>query len=219
MTKIFPRICQSCGVEIQINEGPFLKDIHDTCFKCFSTATPYEIRWPFYSCVLCKKSIPCKDKAFLFGNRWVCSDCRKKELSKFENLNRRPQNQSISRTVFETGAERDIEPNRGRFDLISPFALVRLAKVYEAGAKKYADRNWEKGIPISRLLDSAKRHLTKYEMGKTDEDHLTMAIWNLFSILHFEEQNSQGLGFDTLFDTPNYKLRFKKGKEENEMGE
>lgn len=43
--------------------------------------------------------------------------------------------------------------------MVSPFAMRRLAQHYENGAQKYADRNWEKGMPFSRYVDSAKRHL------------------------------------------------------------
>lgn len=85
-------------------------------------------------------------------------------------------------------AVREPSEGKGRFDLVSPFALTRLAKWYELGAKKYDDRNWEKGgIPFSRYLDSALRHLSKFQMGRNDEDHLAAAAWNIFCIMHFEE--------------------------------
>ena len=85
-----------------------------------------------------------------------------------------------------TGAVRDTRSGKGRFDLISPHGLFRLARIYELDAEKYEDRNWEKGIAISRCLDSAKRHLNQYAMGAKDEDHLAQAAWNLFAIMHFE---------------------------------
>lgn len=68
-------------------------------------------------------------------------------------------------------AIREPSTGKGRYDLVSPFAMRRLAQHYENGAQKYADRNWEKGMPFSRYVDSAKRHLDKYIMGMTDEDH------------------------------------------------
>ena len=93
------------------------------------------------------------------------------------------------------------EPNagKGRYDLVSPFAMRRLAQHYEEGAKKYADRNWEKGMPFSRYVDSAKRHLDKYVMGMTDEDHLAATAWNIFAIMHHQE-----LGQLELDDMPHY---------------
>ena len=91
------------------------------------------------------------------------------------------------RMKSETGAMRDRQPGKGRFDLISPFALMRLAQVYEKGAAKFADRNWESGLPYSWLIDSALRHLTQYLMGKDDEDHLAQAAFNIFALMHFED--------------------------------
>jgi len=91
------------------------------------------------------------------------------------------------RENFETGAMREPATGKGRYDLISPFALHRLAQHYENGVAKYAERNWEKGLPASRMIDSAKRHLNQYMMGNADEDHLAAAAWNIFCVLHFEE--------------------------------
>lgn len=89
---------------------------------------------------------------------------------------------SGSRTKFESGAVRDVQNDKGRMDLLPKLALWALARHYEEGAKKYADRNWEKGMPVSRMLDSGSRHLFKFEMGMTDENHLIAAIWNLLGL-------------------------------------
>ena len=70
---------------------------------------------------------------------------------------------------------------------------------YENGSVKYTDRNWEKGMPFSRYVDSAKRHLDKFVMGMTDEDHLAAAAWNIFAIMHHQE-----LGQFELDDMPHY---------------
>jgi hypothetical protein len=94
---------------------------------------------------------------------------------------------SGARMVYGDGAMREPTTGKGRFDLISPFALDRLAHWYEAGAKKYADRNWEKGMPFNRTIDSALRHLNRWMRGDRSEDHLAAAAWNVFAMLHFEE--------------------------------
>lgn len=99
----------------------------------------------------------------------------------------------------ENMAIREPSEGKGRFDLITPFGLERLAKWYELGAKKYSDRNWEKGIPFSRYFDSAMRHMSKFIMGRTDEDHLAAAVWNLMAIMHHQE-----LGQTELDDLPHY---------------
>lgn len=95
------------------------------------------------------------------------------------------------RTNFDTGAVRETNDNRGRYDLISAEGLRRLALRYELGAEKYADRNWEKGLPTSNCLNSAIRHLVEYMMGMDNEDHLAAAAWNLFSIMHYERFNPE----------------------------
>ena len=93
---------------------------------------------------------------------------------------------SGERDVYSSGAQRDNGANKGRFDLMSGQGLLRLSRLYEAGAKKYADRNWEKGMNISRYVDAAFRHLTKYMLGCDDEDHLSAVAWNVFCIMHHE---------------------------------
>lgn len=93
---------------------------------------------------------------------------------------------SGQRDVYNTGAVRDNGENKGRFDLISTQALLRLARHYEAGAKKYTDRNWEKGMPIGRMVSAAMRHLVKYMAGANDEDHLAAVLWNVAAIMYYE---------------------------------
>ena len=141
---------------------------------------------------------------------------------------------SGNRAEFETGAVRDIQQGKGRFDLMpldimkdllwtyehgnyevsgmasdviayinnakidssssrlsqavccyaiatrkDIFALMLdVARHFENGALKYGERNWQKGIPISRYIDSALRHLMKDLAGETDEDHAAAFVWN-----------------------------------------
>ena len=93
------------------------------------------------------------------------------------------------RREFESGAVRDMQEGKGRCDLLPACSLLRLAKHYEAGAKKYEDRNWEKGIPISVMIDSGLRHIFKYLDGQTDEDHLAAAAWNILGAMWMEEKH------------------------------
>jgi hypothetical protein len=108
------------------------------------------------------------------------------------------------RRTFETGAQRDRPTGKGRYDLISPLATRRLAVIFEKGALKYADRNWEKGMPICQFIDSAKRHLDQYLEGRRDEDHLGQAMWNLHCAVHMEEMIDRSLLPKELNDLPNY---------------
>ncbi len=108
------------------------------------------------------------------------------------------------RESYVTGAIREDRSNKGRYDLISPIALRHLALISELGAKKYSERNWEKGMPMSRILDSAFRHLNQYMEGNRDEDHLAHAFWNIMATIHFDELNPE------LNDLPMHKNKNKK---------
>ncbi len=111
---------------------------------------------------------------------------------------------SGERDVFPGGAVRDIRTGKGRYDLISPIALRRLALVYERGAEKYDERNWEKGMYVSRMLDSAMRHIQQHLEGLRDEDHLGHAAFNIFGAIHIEEMVRRGLLDGQFVDLPDY---------------
>lgn len=91
---------------------------------------------------------------------------------------------------FDTGAVRSDDRGKTRWDLMPWGALDSVARVYTWGATKYADRNWEKGIPASRMFASAMRHLIAW-MAAEDKDpesnlpHLAHAAWNVLGILEF----------------------------------
>lgn len=88
---------------------------------------------------------------------------------------------SGERTTYTTGAVRDRRRGKGRFDLIPPLCERRLALVYEGGAVKYGDSNWQRGIPLSEYIDSAKRHIADFVQGNNPaEDHLMHAVFNLY---------------------------------------
>ena len=114
---------------------------------------------------------------------------------------------SGKRQEFKTGSVRDTNEGKGRYDLISPISLARLAKHFENGAVKYGDRNWEKGQNLCRYLDSAIRHIYKHLEGLRDEDHLAAGAWNLLAAIHTEEMIERGLLPKELDDRPNYQKK------------
>jgi len=116
---------------------------------------------------------------------------------------------SGERKEFETGAVRDISTGKGRYDLLPLLALKSLAELYEKGAIKYEDNNWLKGIPVSRMMDSAKRHIDQFMLGLEDEDHLIQAVWNLIGAKEYLLRIELGLLPKELDDLP-YILREKK---------
>lgn len=176
-------------------------------------------------CVGC----PC-DYGYLEAPKWCtgeetekeCRDCWNREIPTHTPCIL----DSGNRTVFETGAVRDVQEGKGRCDLmplrvisnvldgdviiscLSRFQetkntlelykalgecsklfentadmLLELAVHFEEGCKKYGERNWEKGIPVERYIDSAIRHYLKYLRGDTDERHDRALVWNICCLI------------------------------------
>lgn len=85
-----------------------------------------------------------------------------------------------------TGAVRDMSAGKGDMVSIPWESILRLSVHYENGARKYARWNFRKGIPVSSFLDSAQRHLAKYQCGMDDEDHLSAAAFNVLGAMLME---------------------------------
>lgn len=100
---------------------------------------------------------------------------------------------SGERQEFDTGARRDTQAGKPRYDLIPTFALRRIADLYARGAEKYGDNNWQKGIPYSRVIASLERHLNQFKQGDKSEDHLAAVAWGALALLHYEEVGPEGL--------------------------
>ena len=109
---------------------------------------------------------------------------------------------SGKREDFSTGSRRDTREGKGRYDLLPTRALALLAKHFEGGSDKYGDRNWEKGQPLSRYMDSALRHAFKYLQGERDEPHDVAAAWNLMCLIDTQERIKAGLLPKELDDLP-----------------
>lgn len=76
-------------------------------------------------------------------------------------------------------------------------AILEVAKQYEDGARKYADRNWENGIPLHCFIDSGVRHYLKFRRGDTDEPHDRAFVWNMLGAIwtHQNHPELQDLPF------------------------
>jgi hypothetical protein len=111
--------------------------------------------------------------------------------------------QSDNRT-FDSGAKRDSAAGKPRPDLLSPFATMRRGRVMELGARKYGERNWEKGMPLSVFAASANRHFIQFMAGDTDEDHLAHCAFNLDAIMHGQEMIKRGIWPAEYNDLPDY---------------
>jgi Domain of unknown function (DUF5664) len=107
---------------------------------------------------------------------------------------------SGQRQEFETGSRRDTREGKGRYDLLPPHAIFLIARQLEEGAKKYGERNWEKGQPLSRFMDSALRHLFKHLAGHKDERHDVAAAWNILAMIETSHRIEAGQLPDSLND-------------------
>lgn len=101
---------------------------------------------------------------------------------------------------FDTGAVRDTG-GKGRMDLLPMCSLLRISKHMEDALTHYPERNWEKGLPMHSMLDSAMRHIAKYMDGWTDEDHLCAAATNLLMAMWTEEKKPEMMDIPTRFKT------------------
>lgn len=120
------------------------------------------------TCVMCGE--------YVAEGRQVCNNCEKSAI-----------HDSGIRRSFDTGAVRDIQEGKGRYDLLPWDAIHELAIHCEEGALKYGERNCEKGIPIHSLVDSGIRYLSCYLRGMKDEPHLRAALWNIAFAIWMEK--------------------------------
>jgi hypothetical protein len=105
-----------------------------------------------------------------------------------------------ARRNFETGAKRDVDEGKPRYDLLPVSALQRWALLLARGATKYSDRNWERGMPVSVFVASGLRHAYAYLEGDRTEDHLAAILFNFGAIVEMEELVREGLLPDYFLD-------------------
>lgn len=113
---------------------------------------------------------------------------------------------SGERQHFTTGAVRDAADTKPMLGLISPFFLRRLGWWLTLGARKYDARNWEKGMPFSRVVDSLERHVQAFKAGEVDEDHLAAVACNAMFLVHYQEMVRRGVLPAGLDDMPVYEV-------------
>jgi hypothetical protein len=119
----------------------------------------------------------------------------------------KPLKDSGKRREFGTGAVRDVQDNKPRPELMNPMVDTALSVHFAKGAAKYEARNWEKGMPESSFVASAKRHMNQWLMGETDEDHLIAWLWNVYCLKATEDMIERGILPESLRDLPDYRER------------
>lgn len=82
-----------------------------------------------------------------------------------------------------------------RFDLIPAEALEALAEVYGSGAKKYDDRNWEKGYRYGLSFAAMMRHAWAWWRGEDNDpesghSHMAHVMWHAATLFTFRRRGS-----------------------------
>ena len=83
------------------------------------------------------------------------------------------------------------DDGKNRLDLIPPEWIWALGDVLTRGAKKYAVRNWEKGMAWGKPIGCSLRHMMKFVFGErydpeTGCHHLAMAAWNMLALMTYD---------------------------------
>jgi hypothetical protein len=95
-------------------------------------------------------------------------------MNEAEKLITKTNYERVRELMIASGRNPDYDENKAfrtnenkiRYDLCPAIAQREYAKVWTAGAIKYAPRNWEKGMPYSEVIASAMRHLEAIRLGE-----------------------------------------------------
>ena len=108
-------------------------------------------------------------------------------------------------TDYGTGAKRDSRVGKGAQKWLPHEAIDLVSHVYEVGNLGRGWRNWEFGMPLEDLLDSAKRHIVRHIAGDRSEPHISQAIWNLLNYLQMSIWIWQGIRPQSLNNLPDHR--------------
>lgn len=80
---------------------------------------------------------------------------------------------------------------KNRLDLLPIEWSLAIGEVMTAGAKKYAARNWERGMSWSIMVGCSLRHLYKFMSGErydpeTGCHHLAHCAWNILALMSYD---------------------------------
>ena len=132
-------------------------------------------------------------------------------------------------TQYEGGAQRDNRVGKGAMHWVPWDAFFCVTRIYELGNKGRSswrgtekvpmgqgdghDRNWENGMPILDLCQSAINHITNYIAGDRSEPHLPMAAWNIINAIQMSIWVYLGFRPKSLNRLPNHRGPWKPGME------
>lgn len=102
-------------------------------------------------------------------------------------------------TITPDGGGLRFNDGKPRYDLIPPEALDALATHFQVGARKYAERNWERGMSWGHCFAGLMRHAWAFWRGEevdkeTGTHHMIAAMWNCMALYTYVVR---GIGEDT----------------------
>jgi hypothetical protein len=112
------------------------------------------------------------------------------------------EDDQIPEEIMEQEVEYEVaikhDSDKPRYDLIPTEVLDAYATILAFGAKKYSDRNWQRGFTYGRVFGALMRHMWAWWKCE-DKDpesglsHLWHAIFNVAALIYFE---AKGVGQD-----------------------
>ena len=126
--------------------------------------------------------------------------------------------ESGEKRKFDTGAEKQHAAGKGMPVLFPGDAYLEICKHFEEGGITHGARNWEKGIPLSELMNSLERHIAQEKMGLTDESHDRAIAWNAVVYLATKLRVQAGLLPSELDDLEGVYGKSEQEELENPLG-
>ena len=65
--------------------------------------------------------------------------------------------------------------NKTKWSLVPQSALIPMVEVLEFGANKYSAFNWMKGLSVTEICESLKRHLDSFMEGQDNDVESTLS--------------------------------------------
>lgn len=121
-------------------------------------------------------------------NVCFCKDCVDRAL-------RQASKKKISREPNDVGGVK-FDDAKLRMELLPPRGVEAAARAMTYGAKKYAPRNWEKGIEPDRLMAATLRHLFAVMRDETKDsesglNHLDHAAASILMLIDTIERRAE----------------------------
>lgn len=103
---------------------------------------------------------------------------------------------SAGEYLLRTQGGTKFDQEKLRYELIPPYPLSELARVYTIGGKKYLPDNWREGLDKDRILGALLRHTEAIRMGelidqKDGQLHASSIAWCAFALMEYESTHPE----------------------------